>query len=552
MTLLKEQTTTLSGAKILVETLKRLNVDTIFGYPGGIVLEVYDELYKQNDIKHYLVRHEQAAIHAAEGYARTNLKCGVAIVTSGPGATNIVTGVANAYLDGYPLVVITGQVLSSLIGKDAFQEVDIVDITRTCTKKNFQVRSVDSLESTLVEAFNTALSGRKGPVVVDIAKNVFNEKAEIKNFKAVKTSFINNNSEIEVIKKALDEICRAKRPVIISGGGVTLSEASKEVFDFVKMLDIPVVNTMMGIGTYPSGDKNYLGMIGLFGNYSANQAIKESDLIFAIGTRFNDRIRCCFKNNELEKHLIHLDIEKSEISRLIKASTELCGDAKKVLNIMISEYRSGNYHYNTRIREEWLKDVNEFKSKNCDVVRKSSKLHSYDVIKVINEYVSKKDLIVTTEVGQHQIWAARALKFNSPQKFITSGGLGTMGFGFPAAIGASVANNNSEVVCIAGDGSIQMNIQELAVCVQYNLPVKVFILNNGYLGMVRQFQEKSCEKRYSQTKISNPDYVTLAKAYGANGLKVRNESELKFAIEQAFSINGPVLVDIEVEPEEVL
>ncbi len=551
MTLLKENTKTLTGAKILVETLKRLNVDTIFGYPGGIVLEVYDELYKQNDIKHYLVRHEQAAIHAAEGYARVSSKCGVAIVTSGPGATNIVTGVANAYLDGYPLVVITGQVMSSLIGKDAFQEVDIIDITRTCTKKNFQVRSIDNLENTLVEAFNTALSGRKGPVVVDIAKNVFNERAEIQNLQLTGIPPL-NNSGTEIIKKALCEICYAKRPVIISGGGVTLSEASNEVVTFAKMLDIPVVNTMMGIGTYPADDKNYLGMIGLFGNYSANQAIKESDLIFAVGTRFNDRIRCCFKNNELGKHLVHLDIDKNEISRLVKASTALEGDAKNVLNMMISEYKSGNYHYNTRIREEWLKDVNEFKSKNYDVIRKSSKLHSYDVIKAISDYVSKKDLTVTTEVGQHQVWAARALKFTSPQRFLTSGGLGTMGFGFPAAIGASVANNNSEVVCIAGDGSIQMNIQELAVCVQYNLPVKVFILNNGYLGMVRQFQEKSCEKRYSQTKISNPDYVTLAKAYGANGIKVQNESELNYAIKQAFSINGPVLVDIEIEPEEVL
>ncbi|MBP3925454.1 biosynthetic-type acetolactate synthase large subunit [bacterium] len=551
MTLLKENTKTLTGAKILVETLKKLNVDTIFGYPGGIVLEVYDELYKQNDIKHYLVRHEQAAIHAAEGYARVSSKCGVAIVTSGPGATNIVTGVANAYLDGYPLVVITGQVMSSLIGKDAFQEVDIIDITRTCTKKNFQVRSIDNLENTLVEAFNTALSGRKGPVVVDIAKNVFNEKAEIQNLQMTSIPPL-NNSGIDIIKKALCEICNAKRPVIISGGGVTLSGASNEVMTFAKMLDIPVVNTMMGIGTYPADDKNYLGMIGLFGNYSANQAVKESDLIFAVGTRFNDRIRCCFKNNELGKHLVHLDIDKNEISRLVKASTALEGDAKQVLNMMISEYKSGNYHYNTRIREEWLKDVNEFKSKNCDVVRKSSKLHSYDVIKAISDYVSKKDLTVTTEVGQHQVWAARALKFNSPQRFLTSGGLGTMGFGFPAAIGASVANNNSEVVCIAGDGSIQMNIQELAVCVQYNLPVKVFILNNGYLGMVRQFQEKSCEKRYSQTKISNPDYITLAKAYGANGIKVQNESELNYAIKQAFSINGPVLVDIEIEPEEVL
>lgn len=535
-------TKTLTGAQIVTETLKKFNVDSIFGYPGGIVLGVYDELYCQNCIKHYLMRHEQAAVHAAEGYARVSGKCGVALVTSGPGATNIVTGLANAYLDGYPLVVITGQVSAELLHKDAFQEVDIIDITKSCTKRNYQVRRAADLQKTLAEAFNTAMSGKQGPVVVDITKNVFSETAEFDTSLSCDIS-THLTSDYDV-KTALDAICSAKRPLIIAGGGVVQSGAWEEIREFAKLLNIPVVSTMMGLGAYPADDDNYMGMIGIFGQPCANKAVRESDLIFAIGARFNDRIRCCFPNNELGKNLIHLDINESEISRVVPASISIAGDAKIVLNKMIAVFN------NTLYKTDFQRG-NELKKSDITPLKRSSAMHSFEVMQEIYECLKDKNPVITTEVGQHQVWAARYLKFNTPRKFITSGGLGTMGFGFPAAIGACVANNEP-VICIAGDGSFQMNIQELAVCMDYKLPVKVFILNNGYLGMVRQFQEKTCNERYFATKISNPDFVKLAESYGASGIRVEKIEDIKDAINKAYSFDGPFLIDFAVEPKELL
>ncbi len=535
-------TKTLTGAQIVIETLNKLGVDSIFGYPGGIVLGVYDELSKQNSIKHYLMRHEQAAVHAAEGYSRVSRKCGVAIVTSGPGATNIVTGVANAYLDGYPMVVITGQVSAELLHKDAFQEVDIIDITKSCTKANFQVKDVKDLQKTLVDAFSIAMSGKKGPVVVDITKNVFSEKVDYDDL--LDQNIIESNISDININKAIESILSAKTPLIVAGGGVILSDASKEIFEFAKLLDIPVVSTMMGLGGYPANDKNYLGMVGIFGHPSANKAVKDSDLIFAVGARFNDRIRCCFPNNELGKKLIHLDIDEKEISRVVPASISIVGDAKQVLSIMIAKLKN----LSLKKSFSWSGDL---QFKNVMPLKRSEKMHSFEVMQEINKYIKDKNIVVTTEVGQHQVWASRYLEFNLPGKFITSGGLGTMGFGFPAAIGACVANKEP-VICIAGDGSFQMNMQELAVCVDYNLPVKVFILDNGYLGMVRQFQEKQCDERYFATQISNPDFIKFAEAYNAKALRVDKIEDVKKALDFAFSTEGPILVDFVIEPKELL
>ena len=532
----------LTGAQIVIETLTKLGVDSIFGYPGGIVLGVYDELSKQEQIKHYLMRHEQAAVHAAEGYSRVSGKCGVAIVTSGPGATNIVTGVANAYLDGYPLVVITGQVSAELLHKDAFQEVDIIDITKSCTKANFQVKEAKDLQKILIDAFSIAMSGKKGPVVVDITKNVFSEKADY-DYLLEQNIIEFNVSDIE-INKAIDAVLSAQKPLIVAGGGVILSDASKEIFELAKLLDIPVVSTMMGLGGYPADDKNYLGMVGIFGQPSANKAVRDSDLIFAVGARFNDRIRCCFPNNELSKKLVHLDIDENEISRVVPASISIVGDAKQVLSSMIIKLKKSSIKKSF----SWTDDL---QFKNVTSLKRSENMHSFEVMQEINKYIKNKNIVVTTEVGQHQVWAARYLEFNSPRKFISSGGLGTMGFGFPAAIGACVANNEP-VICIAGDGSFQMNMQELAVCVDYNLPVKVFILDNGYLGMVRQFQEKQCNERYFATEISNPDFIKLAEAYKAKAIRVERLEDVKKALDYAFSFEGPILVDFVVEPKELL
>ena len=536
-------TKTYTGAQILIKTLNKLGVTSIFGYPGGIVLNVYDELGRQNDIKHYLMRHEQAAVHAAEGYARVSGKCGVALVTSGPGATNIVTGLANAYLDSYPLVVITGQVSAELLHKDAFQEVDIIDITKSCTKNGFQVKNIESLEKTLVEAFETAMSNRKGPVVVDITKNVFSESFE---YQEMNIELKENNLNFDV-SDIVSAINKSKRAVLVAGGGVIQANAAKEVFDVAKMLNIPIVSTMMGLGTFPQNENNYLGMIGIFGQFAANQAVRESDLVIAIGTRFNDRITCCFKNENLAKKLVHIDIDEGEISKIIPASIGVVGDAKIVLSKLLEELKKTDY----QIFNDWLKKTKELQNKNAAPLKRSEKMHSFEVLKEINNCIKDKNMVVTTEVGQHQVWAARYLEFNSPNKFITSGGLGTMGFGFPAAIGACVANGNP-VVCIAGDGSFQMNLQELATCVDYGFPVKIFIFDNNYLGMVRQFQEKLCNERYFGTRISNPDFIKLAESYGIKAARVDKIEDIKNAVEKAFKADGPYIIDFVVETKELL
>ncbi len=534
-------TNTLTGARILTETLKNLGVDTIFGYPGGIVLKVYDELFADSEIKHVLSRHEQASVHQAEGFARASGKPGVVLVTSGPGATNIVTGIANAYLDGYPLVVLTGQVSKELIGKDAFQEVNIVDITHSCTKRTYQVTDVRDLEKTLIDAFYTALSGKKGPVVVDLAKNIFTETTA---FEGLSLPAFENRSELEKIPRILSLLNAAERPVIVSGGGVLHSNASQELASLSCGLSIPVVSTMMGLGAFPQSDKLYFGMIGLFGSYSANQILRESDLIISLGARFNDRISCCFPNGEIERNLIQIDINDHEIFRTLNARLGVKGDIKEILSNLLEKV--------SKDFSTWAQEAQVLKARNKLPAKKSEKLHSFEVIDAVYNFTKNMDLTVTTEVGQHQLWCAKGYKFNHPGQFITSGGLGTMGFGFPAALGACIAQNGAPVICVTGDGSLQMNIQEFATCVEYGLPVKIFVLNNGYLGMVRQLQEKLCGKRYSQTQIHNPDFVGVAKAYGVDAVRVEKAEEIPAALEKCFASNAPFLIDFVVEPMEVV
>lgn len=545
--LISNNTRIMKGAKIAIETLKNLGVDTIFGYPGGVVLDLYDELYNQSDIKHILVRHEQSAVHAAEGYARTSGKCGVVLVTSGPGATNTVSGIVNAYLDGYPLIILTGQVFKHLIGKDAFQEADICDITKSCTKKVFQVTEASQLQETIIDAFNTAMSGKKGPVVVDLAKNIFSETVEYKQT-ATKNCSENIITSSSDISRILNRILSASTPVIVAGGGVTHSGAEDELYKFIKTLNLPVVDTMMGLGAYPQNDKNYLGMLGIFGDNAANQILKEADVIFSIGARFNDRITCKFSDSDLEEKIIQLDINKNEISRVTSPIDAIVGDAKYILNEMNQLLTKKDF----QSFNNWLKEALTLKSTNIIRQKTTNMMHSFEIFRKLEEFAQNKDLIFTSEVGQHQLWAVQNLTFNKDRKILVSGGSGTMGFGFPAAIGASIANPSKTVICITGDGSFQMGLQELATCIDYNLDIKIMILNNGYLGMVRQLQEKSCEGRYSETKISNPDFIKLAESYGIKAKKVFSLSEVDDALNTAFSTNGPFIVEFCVEPMELL
>ncbi len=545
--LIKEDIQTMKGSKILFETLKSLGVDTIFGYPGGIVLDIYNELYNQTDIKHILTRHEQAAVHAAEGYARESGKCGVVLVTSGPGATNTVSGITNAYLDGYPLVILTGQVFKNLLGKNAFQEANICDITKSCTKKVFQITSASEIQEVLNEAVNTAMSDKKGPVVVDLVKDIFIEEAQLEQIKSNQSI----KSELPFfgspVSKIFERIQNSKKPIIVSGGGVKHSNAEDELFSFAKKFNIPVIDTMMGLGTFPQNDKNYFGMIGIFGDKAANQLLKDSDLIISLGARFNDRITCMFKNCNLSEKFIQIDLNKNEISNFIKASEFIVADIKQFLKELNRISINSSLDFSS-----WTASAQTLRDLNVKRKRKTNMMHSFEVIREIEKFTQNKNITFTSEVGQHQLWAVQNLKFNKKRRILVSGGTGTMGFGFPAAIGAAVANREKQIVCITGDGSFQMSLAELATCADYNLNVKVIILNNGYLGMVRQLQEKLCNSRYSETKISNPDFVTLAKSYNINALQVTNTDEITPALEKAFSTKGTFVIDFVVEPMEIL
>ncbi|OPX97874.1 MAG: Acetolactate synthase large subunit [Syntrophorhabdus sp. PtaB.Bin006] len=542
-----------TGAQIFVESLKMEGVDTIFCYPGGATLNITDVL-TDSDIHQVVVRHEQGAVHASDGYARASGRVGVSLVTSGPGATNTVTGIATAYMDSIPLVIFTCQVNTMLIGNDAFQEADIVGITRPCTKHSYLVRDGNDLAKIIKEAFYIARSGRPGPVLVDIPKDVTSNLYEFKypekvNIRSYQPTYVGH---IGQIKRAMKEIASSRKPVLYTGGGIIASGASAELVKLAEALSIPVVNTLMGLGGFPGNHRLFLGMLGMHGTYAANMAITSSDLIIAIGARFDDR--ATGKVDEFAPHakIIHVDIDPTSISKNIKVDIPIVGDSKNVLQKMIhlAEQDGGDFKDYRASIGEWLKETEQWRKDYPLTYVRNGTLKPQYVIERIYE-LTKGKAIITTEVGQNQMWTAQFFKFLKPRTFLSSGGLGTMGFGFPAAIGAQVAYPKSLVIDIAGDGSIQMNIQELGTAVQFKLPVKVVILNNGHLGMVRQWQELFYEKRYTWTCLEcTPDFVKLADAYGAAGYVIEREDDVDVVLKEAFHNGMPTLIDVKVNPEE--
>jgi acetolactate synthase-1/2/3 large subunit len=541
-----------NGAQILMEVLKEEGVDSIFGFPGGATIDIHDHLEK-TEIRHYLVRHEQGAVHAADGYARVTGKVGVCLVTSGPGATNAVTGVATAYMDSIPLVIISGQVPTHLIGNDAFQEVDIVGITRPCTKHNYLVPSVEELPRILKEAFHIARSGRPGPVLVDIPKNVqqattnfkANQKVELKSYNP---TYKPNGKQL---RKVVDLIKAARRPLIFAGGGVILSKGSDELTKLARKARIPVTMSLMGLGAFPGSDPLSLGMIGMHGTYRANMSTADCDLLIGIGVRFDDRVTGktdCFASRA---KIVHIDIDPTSIRKNVPVSIPVVGDCKRSLEILNKYLEEEDADAFTADRGVWLDQIEKWKQNyKLAYSRDDAEIKPQFVIEKLYE-LTHGNAIVTTEVGQNQMWAAQFYHFDRPGHFVTSGGLGTMGFGLPAAIGAQVAFPEALVVDVAGDGSIQMNIQEMATAVQYSLPVKVVILNNCYLGMVRQWQELFYDKRYACTGMEHaPDFVKLAEAFGATGLRAAKPDEVEAVLKQGLETPGPVIMDFRVSKEE--
>ena len=538
----------MQGAKILIESLIREGVEVIFGYPGGSVIPLFDCLYDA-PIKFILTRHEQAAAHAADGYARSTGKVGVCLSTSGPGATNLTTGIATAYMDSVPIIAITGQVKTSLIGNDAFQEADITGITRSISKYNYLVKDVKDLAYTVKEAFYLANTGRPGPIVIDLPVDVqiqeadFNypDKIEMRSYNPICYGHPGQ------IKKVLKYIYKAKKPVIIAGGGILISEASNELLKFAEKVKIPVSTTLLGLGGFPSTNELSLGMPGMHGTVYANMAITESDLLISVGSRFDDRVTGRLDAFAPEAKIIHIDIDPTSISKNIKVDVPIVGDAKNILGQLIEEIKVSKLSDLSK----WHKKIKDWKKEHPLVYNKknSGKIKPQHVIEEIYSQTKGKAIIVT-EVGQNQMWASQFYKYDYPRQFLSSGGLGTMGYGFPAAIGAKIANPKREVIVIAGDGSIQMNIQELATLTTYNIKVKIIILNNSCLGMVRQWQELFYNRRYSGTPLKNPDFVKVAQGYGVKGIRVKKVSEVKGKVKEIISAKTSVLADFWIEPEE--
>ncbi len=549
--------TTMTGAQITIESLLAEGVDTIFGYPGGAILPTYDALVQNTALRHILVRHEQGAAHMAEGYARVSGRPGVVLVTSGPGATNTVTGIADAYMDSTPLVVICGQVPTNMIGNDAFQEADVTGITRPCTKHNYLIRDVNDISRTIKEAFHIAGSGRPGPVLIDLPKDVQTAEApfsypETVSMRGYKPTFKGNIRQIE---RALEVIEQAERPLFYVGGGVQWSGASKPLIELVRGLKIPITTTVMALGVYPSDDPLNLGMLGMHGGYWTNMAVQNCDALIAVGARFDDRVtgRTSDFAPKAEK-IVHIDIDPSSISKNIKVDVPIVGDIKEVLQVMLGKVKTREQLApRQKIWGEWRQHIMAWKQEKplpYQTQGANGEILPRAVLEEINQ-ITGGDAIVVTDVGQHQMWAAQMMKFTQPRSWLTSGGLGTMGYGLPAGIGAHFAAPDRQVVVISGDGSIQMNIQELSAAVQYDVPVKVIILNNHYLGMVRQWQEKFYEERYSHSYMdAMPDFVKLAEAYGAKGFRAEKSSELSATLRAAFAEAGPVLVEVVIPKSE--
>ena len=549
----------ITGAEIVLKSLTEQGVEVVFGYPGGAVLPIYDTLFKQNSIKHVLVRQEGGAIHAAEGYARSTGKTGVVLVTSGPGATNVVTGLTDAMMDSVPVVCITGQVPQHLIGSDAFQECDTTGITRPCTKHNYLVKDVNKLSSVFHEAFTIAQNGRPGPVLIDIPKDVqFAKGSYIEKNKIVIPSHRlfepSPNIETKKIEEAVEIISKSKKPIFYIGGGCINSgpEASKLVRKFIEEVGSPVTMTLMGLGVVASSDRNSLGMLGMHGMYEANMAMHECDVMINIGARFDDRVTGRLDAFSPNSKKIHVDIDASNINKTINVDVPIVGDVKQVVEKMLGLWKSKNYALDKEALQKWWNKINIWKKVDCLSYNKDSKqIKPQYAVQRLYELTKNIKTFVTTEVGQHQMWAAQFYKFEEPNRWLTSGGLGTMGYGFPAAIGAQVGNPDALVVDIAGDASILMNIQEMSTAIQYRLPVKIFILNNEYMGMVRQWQELLHGGRYSESYTDSlPDFVKLAESYKAVGLRAKTTDELDSVITEMIKSKNTVIADIWVTKEE--
>lgn len=541
-----------TGSQIVVECLKKEGVDTLFYYPGGAVLPLFDELIS-SPFRQILVRHEQAAVHAADGYARASGKVGVVLVTSGPGATNTVTGIATAYMDSIPVVILTGQIPTYLIGNDAFQEADIIGITRPCTKHNYLVKEIRDLSRIIKEAFYIARSGRPGPVLIDLPKDIlvgstefkYPEKISIRGYRPTLEGHLGQ------IQRAVHLILKSKKPVFYVGGGIISANASKELLHFAETLSIPVTMTLMGLGGFPGNHPLSLGMLGMHGTYHANMAVMESDLLIAVGARFDDRVTGKLESFAPQAKVIHIDIDPTSISKNVRVDLPIVGDCKHILLKMSSLIEKEDISSFKEGLHKWHRQIENWKSIYTMSYQQDQIIKPQYVIEKIDE-LTKGEAILTTEVGQNQMWAAQYYKYLKPRTFLTSGGLGTMGYGLPAAIGAQVAFPNKLVIGISGDGSFQMNSQELATAVQYRLPIKIAILNNGYLGMVRQWQEFFYGKRYAASSLEghSPDFVKLAEAYGAIGLRATKPEEVVPILKKAFSLPEPVVIDFVVDPEE--
>ena len=546
----------LSGGEILIRCLKDEGVEYLFGYPGGAVLHIYDAIYRQDDVKHILVRHEQAATHAADGYARATGHPGVVIVTSGPGATNAVTGIATAFMDSIPMVVITGQVATANIGSDAFQEVDAVGITRPCVKHNFLVKDLSKLAETVKKAFHVATTGRPGPVVIDVPKDItdpaikipyhYPDEIKMRSYDPVL------EGDPEQIKRAVDLLLTAKKPMIYTGGGVILGNGSDELRTLVKLLAYPVTTTLMGLGSIPYDNEQFLGMLGMHGTYEANMAMHECDVLFAVGARFDDRVTGKIAEFCPNAKIIHIDIDPSSISKTITVDVPIVGDVAGVLHEMSKLLQSVGRESNKKELDAWWKIINGWRAVDCMTYdRGTDMIKPQAAVELLHE-ITAGDAYVTSDVGQHQMWAAQYYGFSKPKRWINSGGLGTMGFGLPAAMGVQLAYPDETVVCVTGEGSIQMCIQELSTCLQYGLPIKIISLNNRYLGMVRQWQEFFYENRYSNSYMESlPDFVKLAESYGHVGMRVERPEDLKPMMEKAFAMKDRlVFMDIVTDQAE--